>query len=349
MAGIRINSNNFNGESVEITFNPFSGGTIDLGTQTIPYDYVSSNYEGNYSIYIPSADKTCPLQVGTAPTPTPSPTQTNTPTPTLTSTPTPTPSTSVPALDPDAAAYLADVVASGGTTDATIESAVDTLFTSLKSAGLYSKLDVMYPFVGGTASSHAINAKLNKSHDITWNGGLTHGISGTTGNATNGYGIIDWTSSDFSSNNASIGMYSLTPFSNWANTNGWSFAFGNQAGLFKTRSSDTRYRWSINRDFTRTTDIDGIYSLTRYSSSSISLIRNESVLDNITSITSWSETGRYMMFCISLADGVPFSGTYTNDQMVFFYIADSELNVADTQTLQGIINTFQTSLGRNTY
>ena len=82
MAGIRIKSNNFNGESVEITFNPFSGGTINLGTQTIPYDYLSSNYEGDYSIYIPEYDKTCSLQVGVPPSPTPSPTLTPTPTPT---------------------------------------------------------------------------------------------------------------------------------------------------------------------------------------------------------------------------------------------------------------------------
>ena len=58
MKGITIKSNNFNGKSVEITFNPFSGGSIDLGTQTIPYDYLSTNYEGNYSIYIPEFDKT---------------------------------------------------------------------------------------------------------------------------------------------------------------------------------------------------------------------------------------------------------------------------------------------------
>lgn len=82
MAGIRIKSNNFNGKSVEITFNPFSGGTINLGTQTIPYDYLSSNYEGDYSIYIPEYDKTCPLTVGIPPSPTPSPTLTPTPTPT---------------------------------------------------------------------------------------------------------------------------------------------------------------------------------------------------------------------------------------------------------------------------
>ena len=83
MQGITIKSNNFNGKSVEITFNPFSGGSIDLGTQTIPYDYLSTNYEGVYSIYIPEFDKTCELQVGSIPT--------STPTPTITSTPTPTP------------------------------------------------------------------------------------------------------------------------------------------------------------------------------------------------------------------------------------------------------------------
>jgi len=83
MQGITIKSNNFNGKSVEITFNPFSGGSIDLGTQTIPYDYLSTNYEGVYSIYIPEYDKTCPLTVGNPPTPTPTITSTPTPTPTL--------------------------------------------------------------------------------------------------------------------------------------------------------------------------------------------------------------------------------------------------------------------------
>jgi hypothetical protein len=98
MSGIRIKSNNFNGKSVDITFNPFSGGTINLGTQTIPYDYVSSNNEGDYSIYIPEFNKTCPLRVGIPPSPTPS--ASITPTPSITVTPTPTPSSSASAFSP---------------------------------------------------------------------------------------------------------------------------------------------------------------------------------------------------------------------------------------------------------
>jgi len=92
--GITIKSNNFDGESVEITFNPYTGGTINLGTQTIPYDYLTDYYDGEYSIYIPSANKTCDLVVGVPPSPSVTPNQTNTPTPTITSTPTPTPTPS---------------------------------------------------------------------------------------------------------------------------------------------------------------------------------------------------------------------------------------------------------------
>ena len=231
MAGIRISSNNFNGKSVEITFNPFSGGTINLGTQTIPYDYVSSNYEGDYSIYIPEYDKTCDLRVGVPPSPTPTPsiTPSLTPTPTPSATPAPIGDFIITqdgdileaqngdliewfeqTLDPDAAAYLADVVASGGTTNPTIEAAVDTLFTDLKSNGLYSKMKAMYPYVGATASSHAINATLNKTFDITWNGGMTHGISGSTGDGINGYGNTNVLLGDLTSLSANtLGFYQI--------------------------------------------------------------------------------------------------------------------------------------------
>ena len=163
--GITIESINFNGESVDITFNPYSGGSINLGTQTIPYDYLSSNYEGNYTIDIPSIPKTCTLQIGTPPSPTPTPSVTVTPT----MTPTPTP-TLPPAGDPDALAYLSDVVAAGGTTDATIDAAVETLFVDLKSAGVYNDLVAFYPLVGGVAASNLINANGNTSYDYLVDG-----------------------------------------------------------------------------------------------------------------------------------------------------------------------------------
>ena len=123
-----------------------------------------------------------------SPTPTPSITPTNTVTP--------TPSSSVPSGDADATAYLAAVVTAGGTTNATIDAAVDALFVELKAIGVYNELDAFYPAVGGTAASHAINANLNTSYDLTFNGGWTHNVSGMTSNGSNAYADTNVTPQD---------------------------------------------------------------------------------------------------------------------------------------------------------
>jgi hypothetical protein len=60
---LQILSNNYNGQSVDITFYPCSGGIINIGTVTLPYDYYSDDFTGLYSIYIPFYDKTCEVDV----------------------------------------------------------------------------------------------------------------------------------------------------------------------------------------------------------------------------------------------------------------------------------------------
>jgi len=95
---IEISSANFNGQSANITFYPCAGGVINLGTQTIPYQYTTTDYEGDYEIYIIAFDQTCYLNIPCltlTPTPTPTATlevtPTSTPTNTATATPTVTP------------------------------------------------------------------------------------------------------------------------------------------------------------------------------------------------------------------------------------------------------------------
>jgi hypothetical protein len=51
--GVRILSNNLSGDTANVTFLPLSGGTIDLGTQTIPFNYLNPNYFGTYQIQVP--------------------------------------------------------------------------------------------------------------------------------------------------------------------------------------------------------------------------------------------------------------------------------------------------------
>jgi len=92
--GIRILSVNLSGQSSEVTYLPDTGGTINLGTQVIPFNYITDYYYGTYEIYVTTYGYTYSLLVP-GPTPTPSPTETPTPTPTPTETPvespTPTP------------------------------------------------------------------------------------------------------------------------------------------------------------------------------------------------------------------------------------------------------------------
>ena len=96
--GVRILSDNLSGLTTNVTYLPESGGTIDLGTQTFPFNYISDYYWGTYNCYVPTYATTYSVVVpGPTPTPTPTTTQTPTPTetatltPTTTETPTPTP------------------------------------------------------------------------------------------------------------------------------------------------------------------------------------------------------------------------------------------------------------------
>jgi hypothetical protein len=92
--GIRILSNNLSGLTTNVTFLPQSGGTISLGTQVFPFNYISEYVYGTYNCYVPTYGYTYSLDI-LAPTPTPTttvtPTKTSTPTPTPTKTSTPTP------------------------------------------------------------------------------------------------------------------------------------------------------------------------------------------------------------------------------------------------------------------
>jgi cell division septation protein DedD len=145
-------------------------------------------------------------------TPTPTPTPTPTITPTSTVTPTPTPS---PMADPDATAYLNAVVSQGGTVTSDITTAVESLFASLKSAGIYNKLEVMYPIVGGTANSHALNAlnpTITDTYYLTYSAGWTHNSSGMTHSAGAYYADTHFIpSTALPSNESSMGYYNNTP------------------------------------------------------------------------------------------------------------------------------------------
>jgi hypothetical protein len=61
--GIRITSTNLSGLTANVTFNPQTGGTIDLGSEVIPFNNISDYPYGTYELEVPSYDRTYEINV----------------------------------------------------------------------------------------------------------------------------------------------------------------------------------------------------------------------------------------------------------------------------------------------
>lgn len=292
--------------------------------------------------------------------------QDTTPTPSITPSITPTPSsTPAPPFDVDAAAYLADILATGGTLNATISAATDTLFTSLKSNGLYTKLQVFYPVVGGIASSNALMGKRSSgtTYDLIFNGGFTHTSSGSTGNGTNGWANTKYPNNLNNQLDMSFGFYQLNNDTSYVNmgvrdssptvflpsviasnnesSNNYFFRLGTdanaqasslnaQTGMFiGSRTSNTNASYYRNGNTTPILSLGYTYT-TGASSSSV--------------IIFWNFNNEQQFFGVPN----PQAGYFANCIMNCMFIGTG-LSALEQQTLAGIFNTFNTSLGRNTY
>ncbi len=67
METLRILSTNYSGQSANITFSPATGGTQVISGITIPYDFTDDFVFGDYSVFFPSFNNTCPLNVPVPP------------------------------------------------------------------------------------------------------------------------------------------------------------------------------------------------------------------------------------------------------------------------------------------
>ena len=90
-------------------------------------------------------------------------------------------------MDADALAFITAATI----TDATQQSAINTLVTDLKSANIWTKMRAIYPFIGGTATTHKFNLKdprdLDAAFRLVFSGGWTHGSTGALPNGTTAY------------------------------------------------------------------------------------------------------------------------------------------------------------------
>lgn len=113
-------------------------------------------------------------------------------------------------VDADAQAFIT----AAAITDATQQTAINSLVVSLKSYGIWSKMKALYPFVGGTASTHKFNLKdprdLDAAFRLTFSGGWTHSSTGILPNGTNAFADTKLQGTILTQNSTHIASYSRT-------------------------------------------------------------------------------------------------------------------------------------------
>lgn len=97
-------------------------------------------------------------------------------------------------------------IAATGISDVNITSAIYNLEKDLRDAGVWDKLDVIYPFAGATATAHSYNLKDTSTYKITWNNTVSHTSDGIS-SAGNGYGDTGYNPTTLSKNTATMGVY----------------------------------------------------------------------------------------------------------------------------------------------
>ena len=234
----------------------------------------------------------------------------------------------------------ADFFTRASITDSTQKNAVNNMVLSLKSNSLWTLMKCIYPFVGGTSSTHSHNLR-SSSFQITWSGSPTHNSNGVTGNGSDGKGAISFQmSSDRSSADAfAWGVYSRT---------------SGQEAIASISGTVTEYSiWPRYTDNTTywydsrlaalasgsNTDGQGFYVGSRTSSSDQRVYKNGSQLGS---------TGTTNAIIVSstvelLHDAF---GGWSSRNLALAFIYDGGLDSSQVSTLNTIIETFEDALSR---
>jgi hypothetical protein len=251
--------------------------------------------------------------------------------------------------DPDVVAFLN----ASGITDETIGDAIDTLVATMKSDGLWSKMIAVYPFVGGTASTHKWNLvdpqDTDAAHRVTWGTNVTHSSTGVKINGSAGGGpgrpyIIPGTDTSFSS--LSVGFYSRTADAANKYDTGADGSGSNRGFLFTANEGSNQI--AIKNGGTGLTyiangDGRGFYQTTRDDVSSSFETSKNSTISNTTNFGVGTYGGEFYIGAAGQSVGTPVA--VSNREFAFFYWG-TELSNTELLDYYSAVQTFQTSLSR---
>ena len=250
-------------------------------------------------------------------------------------------------LDPDAAAFL-DATS---ITDPTISSAINTLVVDLKGYGIWSSMIAIYPFVGGTATTHKYNLKnpadTNAAFRLTFGASVSHSSAGfTPGGVNNASGFTHIrVDTQLSQNDVYVGIYIGTnvaedrpDFGAISGGNGIQAATRLAANGFSSKLFDT------TNDVTTSTDSRGFSQISRLSSTGYYQQRDSDYQTFITRTSATPPTNEYMAI-----GGIATAETTSNSvstKTVSFAAFGQGLSTTEMDDHYTAVQAFQTTLGR---
>lgn len=249
-------------------------------------------------------------------------------------------------LDPDAEAFLTAT----GITDGTITSAINNLVLDLKNNSLWTEMQIVYPFVGGTATTHKYNLidpqDTNGANRISFNGGITHSASGCQTDGINGY-LNTW--KDGNTIGASIGDFHVSIYAdNIIADNGADYGCRNNTywlmGNMRNASNQYNARaWNNTAVFSASTQTatQGFYIVKRTSTSQYEVGFDGAYLTSVQ-----ATTGRPTQDLVFGAyNDFGTVGLFNSRRFQTITVGNGLTN-GEADTLQTIIETFNNSLSR---
>jgi hypothetical protein len=249
------------------------------------------------------------------------------------------------AVDPDAEAFLTVT----GITDPTISSAINQLVLDLKGYGIWSKMIAIYPYVGGTATTHKYNLKdpqdTNGAYRITFAGTVTHSSNGIQGNGTNGVGYTHINiGTNITQNDAYTSAYIRTNLSNNSDLGGIGGGNGIQ---MNSRAPDglTYHKLMNNSFYTRSSSTSvGFWQQSRTTSSTFYVQQNATRNDTGKVSTSQTSAEYIAVMAFGLTET---TATNFSSRQHAYHAFGQGLSTTEMDDHYTAVQAFQTTLGRN--
>lgn len=252
--------------------------------------------------------------------------------------------------DPDALAFIT----AANITDNTQKLAINQLVIDLKFYGIWTKMYAIYPFVGGSATTHKFNLKNPADTDaafrLVFNGGWTHSATGILGNGVNSYADTKLGMNVLPQDNAHISIYCRTNTTaniidmgvQYTTISFSSFISCKLSGNFNSRLNTSGFTDGL----TANADSSGQYISWRSNNLKITTKKNLNIGNafNQTSTSAGGFTFPYFIGNLNF-NNAPLSGYYSNREYAFATLGEY-LGAGNETNLCNIITTFQTTIGR---